>query len=93
MFMFHASFSLGLIALTAGTALVVSSNKGGAGSGLAKVIGTLVIIFSITSTLCTSYYGIKYWQQGDFQSLMGTHQMMNGIKMNDSNMQNMMKKQ
>lgn len=97
MFMFHAAFSLGLIALTAGTALFVwSKHQNSAGSGLAKVIGTLVIIFSITSTLCTIYYGIKYWQQGDFQSLMGMHQMMqmqDKSMMNDGNMQNMMKKQ
>lgn len=77
MFMFHVAFSLGLIALTAGTALFIwSKHVDAAGSGLAKVIGTLVIIFAIGSTLCTIYYGVKYWQQGDFQSPVG---MMHGI--------------
>lgn len=95
MFMFHAAFSLGLIALTAGTALFVwSKHVDTAGSGLAKAIGTLVIIFAIGSTLCTIYYGIKYWQQGDFQSLMGMHSMMEGKGMPGGmmNMQGMMDK-
>ncbi len=94
MFMFHAAFSLGLIALTAGTALFVwSKHIDAAGSGLAKTIGALVIIFAISSTLCTIYYGVKYWQQGDFQSLMGMHGMMDTKGMpdgmiNSSNMNN-----
>lgn len=78
MFLFHAAYSLGMIALTAGTALYVwSARNSGAGVGLAKLIGILVIIFSIGSTLCTSYYGIKYWSQGYFQSPMEMHGMMN----------------
>lgn|SRR3990167_2366929 len=95
MFMFHAAFSLGLIALTAGTALFIWSKQvDAAGSGLAKSIGTLVIIFAIGSTLCTIYYGVKYWQQGDFQNSMGMmHGMMDdkgmqGEMMNSSNMNN-----
>src|SRR5665213_3473368 len=94
MFMFHVAFSLGLIALTAGTALFVwSKHVDAAGFGLAKAIGILVIIFAIGSTLCTIYYGVKYWQQGDFQSLMGMHSMMDGKgmpdgMMNSSNMNN-----
>lgn len=90
MFMFHAAFSLGLIALTAGTALLFwSKHVDAAGSGLAKAIGTLVIIFAIGSTLCTIYYGVKYWQQGDFQSLMGMHgKVMSGGMMNSSNVTN-----
>ncbi|EKD72593.1 MAG: hypothetical protein ACD_45C00631G0002 [uncultured bacterium] len=43
----------------------------------AKLIGILVIIFSITSTLCTSYYGVIYWWQGYFKSPMAMHEMDN----------------
>lgn len=77
MFMFHIAFSLGLIALTAGTTLYIwSSRNSGIGSGFAKLIGILVIIFSISSTLCTAYYGVKYWSQGYFESPMAMHGMM-----------------
>ncbi|HHY0177173.1 MULTISPECIES: hypothetical protein [Legionella] len=69
MFQFHTAFSLGLIALSAGTALWVWA-KQQKGVGLATILGLLVILFSMTSTLCTVYYGIKYWQQGYFQSPM-----------------------
>ena len=94
MFMFHAALALGLIALTAGTALLAWSKRADtAGSGFAKIIGILVIIFAIGSTLCTIYYGVKYWQQGDFQNPMGMHSMVDGKGMsgevvNSSNMNN-----
>lgn len=78
MFLFHVAYSLGMIAVSAGTALYVwSARNNGAGVGLAKLIGILVVIFSIVSTLCTSYYGVKYWQAGYFQSPMEVHGMMN----------------
>jgi hypothetical protein len=46
MFPFHAAFSLGMISLTAGTALYAwsSSRPEDAGMGFAKFIGILVII-------------------------------------------------
>ncbi|OGT58229.1 MAG: hypothetical protein A3F43_00590 [Gammaproteobacteria bacterium RIFCSPHIGHO2_12_FULL_42_10] len=77
MFMFHAAFALGLIALTASTALLMwSKHLYGAGAGFAKVIAMLVIIFSIASVICTLACGFKYWQQGYFQSFMQARQMM-----------------
>jgi hypothetical protein len=95
MFMFHIAFSLGLIALTAGTILFIWSkkHKDVAGVGLAEAIGILVIIFAIGSTICTIYYGVKYWQQGSFQNLMGMHGMMEdkgmpGRMMNPTDMNN-----
>lgn len=82
MFQFHIAFSLGLIALSSGTALVAWSTQRG-NSGLAKIIGILIILFSITSTLCTVYYGITYWQQGYFQSPMS---MQHTMPMQDKSM-------
>jgi hypothetical protein len=74
MFLFHVAFSLGMIALTCGTALYVwSARDRGTGTDFAKLIGILVIIFSITSILCTSYYGVMYWQDGYFKSPMAMH--------------------
>jgi predicted membrane protein len=75
MFQFHSAFSLGLIALSAGTALFSWSRQQDR-STFAKIIGILIIIFSITSTLCTVYYGITYWQQGYFQSPMSMQHTM-----------------
>lgn len=95
MFLFHAAFSLGMIALTGGTSLYVwSARDGGAGAGFAKLIGTLVIIFSITSILCTSYYGVRYWWEGYFKNSMSMHEMMqNKPMMNDGMSNKMMGKQ
>lgn len=92
MFLFHAAYSLGMIALTTGTALYIwSARNSGAGVGLAKLIGILVIIFSIGSTLCTVYYGIKYWSQGYFENPIGMHglmQMQDKSMMSDTDMSN-----
>jgi hypothetical protein len=87
MFTFHAAFSLGMIALTSGTALCAwsSSRPEGAGMGFAKLIGILVIIFSITSTVCTVYYGVRYWWEGYFQSPMA---MMQDVQMQNKSMMN-----
>lgn len=98
MFPFHAAFSLGMIALTAGTALYVwsASHPDGTGMSFAKIIGILVIIFSITSTLCTVYYGVKYFWEGYFRSPIAMMGMpMQNQPMMDSNMRmpNMMDQQ
>lgn len=69
MFLMHVAYVLGLLALTAGISLYVwSIRNGGAGTGLAKFFGILIIILSILDTICISYYGIKYWSQGYFES-------------------------
>lgn len=77
MFPFHEAFSLGMIALTGGTALYAwsASQPSNAGMGFAKLIGILVVFFSIISTTCTIYYGIKYWSAGYFQTPMAMPMM------------------
>ncbi len=65
MFQFHIALALGLIALSSGVALFVWSDKH-SGSGLAKILGFLIVIMSIFSTACTVYCGVTYWKQGDF---------------------------
>lgn len=92
MFLFHAAFSLGMIALTVGTALYIwSSRNEGKGTGLAKIIGLLVIILSIISSICASYYAIKYQSAGFFQTPTGAAGHMTGENgmMNDQSMQPM----
>ena len=81
MFMFHVAFALDLIALSAGSALYVYSGRSNAaGTCYANTIAMLIIVFSITSTLCTSFYGVKYWLEGYFQNPMC---MMDGIVTQD----------
>lgn len=60
MFLFHAAFSLGLIALTGGVALYSWSCKEGKGTCLAKFFGVLVMILSIIGLLCTAYSAVKF---------------------------------
>jgi hypothetical protein len=72
MFIFHIALALGLIALSAGTGLLVWL-KQHAGSGLAKALAFLVIIISIVSTVCTIYCGVTYGREGYSQCMkMGT---------------------
>jgi len=76
MFMFHAAFSLSLIALTAGVALYVSSVRAeGPGTGFAKLIGLLVVVLALASTICTGYCGLKLARTGYFSDVMKMHEM------------------
>lgn len=53
MVVMHMAYGLDLIALSAGTALLVWSIKNpGKGSWLGKLMGALVMVFSIISILC-----------------------------------------
>src|SRR5258708_3894396 len=69
MLLLHISLSLGLIALVSGVSLYLWSVRAeaGAGIGLAKVIGIIVIILAILELLVTAYSGIAY---GRFQHKM-----------------------
>lgn len=71
MFIMHISALFALSVLLGSTVLVIWSlrNKG-EGRGLGKAIGSIVFLFSILSLLCISYYGLKYWAQGDFETPM-----------------------
>lgn len=51
--MMHMAYGVDMIALTAGTALLVWSMKNpGKGSWLGKLVGALVAIFSVISIIC-----------------------------------------
>lgn len=64
MFFFHTAFSLELLTLCAGAALYIwSLRNNGAGTTLAKILGLLVIIFSLISIACTSYTNYTMWQE------------------------------
>lgn len=69
MFIMHISALFALSVLLGSTVLVIWSLRNrGEGSALGKAIGSIVFVFSILSLLCISYYGLKYWAQGDFET-------------------------
>lgn len=96
MFMMHISSLLACSVLLASTVLLIWSLKNkGAGTFLGKVVGSGVFVLSLLSILCTSYYGIKHWSQGDFERPMGMRMHMGmpmgmGMGMHRGMMGNMM---
>jgi uncharacterized Tic20 family protein len=77
MFIMHISLILAYGTLLGGTVLLIwSLRNAGAGSALGKAAGYLIIIFSLLSMLCISFYGIKYWNQGHYETPMEMHQDM-----------------
>lgn len=69
MFLFHTAMTLGLIAFSLGVSLIIWGLRNqGAGVQLARVLGSLVVIIAVISMLCSSFYVIKYWHEGYFES-------------------------
>jgi hypothetical protein len=62
----------GLITLVAGTALYCWGLRNeGQGTGIAKLLGFIIMIIALMSVVCIDYYGIRYWQQGYWENPMG----------------------
>ena len=85
MFNFHTAFSLALIALALGGAvLILSKAYENVGTTLAKIIAYIVIVVAIPNVLCTSYYAVKYRVDGYFDKpfppMMMPGQMMQNMK-------------
>jgi hypothetical protein len=60
----YGSFSLQLIALTAGVALFIwSLNSHDKGAVLGRFFGFIIMILALLSVLCTLYMSIKFWTQ------------------------------
>ncbi len=60
----YGSFSLQLIALTAGVALFIwSLNLDDRGSMLGRFFGFIIMILALFSVVCTLYMSIKFWTQ------------------------------
>jgi hypothetical protein len=68
-FLLDLAFAAELIALSLGVAHVVwSYRNSGAGVGIARLFGYIIVISAIGGMTCTSYYGVSYWLQGYFKS-------------------------
>ena len=71
MFIMHISLILDYGVLLASAALIIWAMRNeGVGSALGKAIGSFVLILALFSMLCIGYYGIKYWNQGHFETPM-----------------------
>ncbi|HZW61678.1 MAG TPA: hypothetical protein VFF04_05635 [Candidatus Babeliales bacterium] len=72
MFLTDSAFSLELLAIAAGVALILWSLRNqGAGVGLASFFGYVVLILAIFALLCTTYYAFGYWIEGYYRSPIG----------------------
>jgi len=74
-FKFHIAFALGLIAMVAGTYLLIKAREEGtACKAFAKVIGWFVIITAFLGLVCSTYYSVSYMKAGYYcPSKMGWH--------------------
>ena len=70
MFLAHIAWSAGLISLVVGTGFLVWLKKQETGGGFAKLVGYAAVFFSITGLVCTTYYALRYWDDGYFKSPM-----------------------
>ena len=89
MFQFHIAYSLELLILGAGLVLIYAGLQ--RTSRLLTIGGYVLTIATILNLLCTSYYGVRYWEEGYFtprapqmmmQSGMANGKMMQGGMMN-----------
>ena len=72
MFQLHTAYATELIALAAGIALLVwVSQKEVKCAAAAKIAGYFILVAVLLSMLCTLYYGIRYWEDGYFQTPYG----------------------
>lgn len=77
MFTFHLVLLLALVVFGVGMVMLhFGGHKGGSSS--LKIGGLVVAIGGAASVLCISYYGIKYWQQGAYET---PHPMMHQMMM------------
>jgi len=65
----NTAFATSLIALAAGTALLLwASQSEACCKGFGKVVGYFVVVASILSLLCVSYNSLKRWDDGDLDN-------------------------
>lgn len=97
LFMIHVSLALSLIALVAGTMLVVREGKDDACccKGFAKVVGIIVVILSLLMSICIGYHSFKYWKDPSCMMGKGGMGMMHNkmMKMMDPEMREKMMKE
>jgi hypothetical protein len=69
MFNAHTAFACELLALVAGTLLLLYADKTEVNcKKFAKIVGYFTVVVSILNMLCTTYYTFKYSREGLFES-------------------------
>lgn len=70
LFLADTAFALELIALGVGFFVLLKAQKDETGSyrGLGRVLGYFILILAFFALLCTSYYAVRNWEDGRFQS-------------------------
>jgi len=69
MFIVDMAFAIELMAIATGVGLTVwSLRHEGAGIQLAKVSGYAISVLALFALLCTTYYGIMYWNKGYYKA-------------------------
>ncbi len=89
MFESHIAFGVNLLALVAAAALLRFYEKTEACcKSLLKVVAYVVLVLATLNLLCTSYYTIRYWEDGYFKTPNGEQCPM--MKNKKAGMMNMM---
>lgn len=76
MFQLHTAFATELIAMAAAIALLAWVSQKEIKFVAAKIAGYFILITVLFSMLCTLYYGIRYWEDGQFRTPYGPPSMM-----------------
>lgn len=100
MFQAHIAIAASFLTLIAGAAFLLWIKKQEATNALAKLVGYITIISSISGILCAGYYAVRYWEDGYYKAPMIVEikggprgmGMMSGMMM-DKMMKNPMMKQ
>lgn len=67
MFQADTAFAVELLALVAGTALLIFAGRENVCcKAFAKIVGYFTIVAAILAMLCTFYYTVRYWEEGHF---------------------------
>ncbi|RMF06780.1 MAG: hypothetical protein D6762_08770 [Candidatus Neomarinimicrobiota bacterium] len=83
MFLADTAFGLELIALGIGFWVLIRARNAEAGNlkGLGTFLGYFIIVGSFLVLLCTSYYTVRYWEDGHFRSPGMSMPMMGSVMM------------
>lgn len=91
MFNFHIAFSLALIALAFGAAVLIwAKAHESVGVTLPKIIGYIVIIVAVLNILCSGYSASKYLMDGYFYKPFHPMMMQENMTMTPCRMMQMM---
>lgn len=72
MFLSHIAIALELLVVLAAAGFIIWSTRDkGVGAGVIKVVGYIVLILAIFAILCTTYYTMRYWEDGYFRTPTG----------------------